>query len=348
MSQRPTHPRQALVRAAVRLRAQYLKRSRALQHSSTDHASRLDRILSTAQRWAEHLAFASRRGWSSAAENARLLYRSALRDLDLAVHSLQQGVDEPPAPVPSLRDLFEELLAVQEDFGELTIDGKAGILSVVTDDIELDGTHLGPFRLELCFREIGDPTSEHLRWFKAVAVQPRPASGDSAVTHPHVSQDRVCTGEATAPIKQALTSGRLSEFFLLLRSVLETYNAGSAYVRLEDWDGVSCADCGDSCSVDEMYFCEACEQDHCSECIRTCIDCHHNGCRNCLQRSEISRSWVCSECQASCERCDRSCAGSELNEAGLCDDCQARADEEAEEDSTPEPSAQETEVVHGA
>jgi hypothetical protein len=240
-----------------------------------------------------------------------------------------------PAPIPTLRELFEELLAIEEDFDSLSIDHSEGTIAVLTDAIQLEGVDLGRFLIELSYGAIGDLS--HERWFKAIAQDPRNPSHDSSITHPHVCDDRVCTGDATMPIRLALTAGRLSEFFLLVRSVLQTYNADSAYVRLEDWDGISCADCGECCSPNDACWCEGCEKDHCEDCIRCCVDCSQSGCRSCLKASELTRDWVCSSCEATCDDCGRFGAKCELNENGLCDDCQAEADarEDAEHEDHP-------------
>jgi hypothetical protein len=339
------------LRAAVRLRERYVKASQSLRTIRTDHRQRLDFLLETAESTAERLTHALDRGWTTAADYLRREYLSSLRDIGPAVQSLIEDAEHTPEPIPSLRDLFEELLAVEEDFNTLSIDHKAGTIAVLTDAIELEDVDLGRFSIELSYRAIGDLS--HDRWFKAITQDPRSPSHDSSITHPHVCDDRVCTGDASVPIRIALTTGRLSEFFMLVRSVLQTYNADSAYVRLDDWDGVSCADCGELANPNDLCFCDGCEQDHCEDCIRCCVDCSQSGCRSCLKRSELTQEWVCSSCEASCNDCGKFCAASELTDRGLCDDCQAEADarEEEEDDveqAEPAPAAAPQEVAHAA
>jgi hypothetical protein len=64
------------------------------------------------------------------------------------------------------------------------------------------------------------------------------------VTHPHVCNGQLCEGDGAAPIKAALGSGRLLDFFVLVGQILETYNDASAHVTLDNWEGRSCNDCG--------------------------------------------------------------------------------------------------------
>jgi hypothetical protein len=48
---------------------------------------------------------------------------------------------------------------------------------------------------------------------------------------------------------------RLAGAFLLVRSVLLTYNPASSYVVLEEWTGQSRADCGHTTVPDELTGC---------------------------------------------------------------------------------------------
>ncbi len=41
----------------------------------------------------------------------------------------------------------------------------------------------------------------------------------------------------------ALTEGRLLDFFMIVRQVLQTYSPDSPYVSLDDWYGRQCSDC---------------------------------------------------------------------------------------------------------
>jgi hypothetical protein len=152
------------------------------------------------------------------------------------------------------------------------------------------------------------------RWapYSVLALDPRPATANSEVTHPHVQDERLCEGDGAAAVRAALVSGRLLDFFTVVAQILATYNAGSAYVTLENWFGTPCTDCGDSVDDDHGSVCEHCESevcDNCSSCCPSCgrcfcgscvgschgcsesacnlcletrIGCHHNYCRRCL------------------------------------------------------------------
>jgi len=178
-----------------------------------------------------------------------------------AADELEKAVDGFKVHVPSLRDLFPEVVQAREEFGELQYDRKEQTLSVVTEPIELEGVYLGDFQVELHLPTLGEGRLTGA--YRVTALDPHPASCDDSVTHPHVRDERLCSGEATAAIHQALASGRICDFFMLVRSVLTNYNSGSPYVALDAWDGIPCYDCGYRVGADEVYFCSGCEHDFC-------------------------------------------------------------------------------------
>ncbi len=88
------------------------------------------------------------------------------------------------------------------------------------------------------------------------------------------------------PIRHALGGGRLCDFFLLVRSVLNTYNSGSPYVAMEEWNGEPCEECGRRMDDESRGRCERCDSHVCNECGSDCAECCHYFCPNCLQRCE--------------------------------------------------------------
>lgn len=284
------------------------------------------------------------RGWIKAADEMRDRLRYTLRYLIAVLEPLRPAENEQSPKIPTLRDVYLELRAVEEDFGAIEHtddgDGDGPRISVTTDPIRLEGRNLGRFRIDLYLDDFKETSP--LEWFRVEALDPDTAANDDDVPHPHVSQSRLCTGEAQHPITQALQDGRLSDFFTLVRSVLQTYNAGSSYVELADWDGRRCDDCGDGCSSDNVCWCEFCDHDFCEECIRCCGDCHCSGCRGCLERCAFSQNWVCKRCIKACTDCgDRGCE-SELEE-GLCPDCVRVREAEAAEAAEPDDTASDLE-----
>lgn len=189
-----------------------------------------------------------------------------------------------------LRDLVNELQQLDAEFGDLTIDWKQHRLAVTTELIQLQDVELGSFSIRLRWDDWAkQPCSS---CFEIVALNPHPAGSNADVTHPHVNQEELCAGDAAAPIRQALTSGRVAEAFLLVHSVLTTYNSRSAHVPLSEWDGTLCADCGESVNSSETYSCCGCEADYCDSCSTCCEVCGSTRCFGCSVR--------CAECDVSC------------------------------------------------
>jgi hypothetical protein len=257
-----------------------------------------------------------------------------LRDIVFNCGEAQKLVSDRPLETHvSLRDIVSELTQLTEEFGKWDYKGREGTLSVTTEPVELEGTYLGPFEIRLHLDAIAELRRRPP--YTVLALDPHPASSNDAITHPHVRDETLCEGEASAAIRAALQEGRICDLFLLVRSVLTTYNADSPYVRLEDWDGRPCSDCGCVVGGDDMYYCESCEEDVCSECVSCCSYCSSSLCQRCLETCPSCEERVCSDCRKSCASCGAACCKSCL-EDGLCVSCH---EEQEESDNETEQSA---------
>src|SRR5690606_18801456 len=98
---------------------------------------------------------------------------------------------------------------------------------------------------------------------------------------PHVQDEGLCEGEGRQTLRSALEQGRLFEFFLVVERILNTYNAGSAYVSLDEWNGVSCDDCGRTTNEDDSVSCQECGTCSCDDCYRYCESCSESFCAGC-------------------------------------------------------------------
>jgi hypothetical protein len=206
-----------------------------------------------------------------------------------------------PATLPGYREVWNDLKQLEVEFGSMQQEGWD--LRVQTDPITLEDIELGAFQITLrldCLhhRDLGSV-------LRAKAMEPNPASSDESITHPHVSGESICTGEATAPIHSALRQGRLCDVFLLVRSVLETYNSGSPYVSLEDWFGSRCSDCGDRVSADDRYSCSRCGDELCPNCAVLCAECDSAYCADHIRSCPGCERSLCSDCLSTCRACGR-------------------------------------------
>ena len=130
----------------------------------------------------------------------------------------------------------------------------------------------------------------------------------------------LCEGDAAVPIRAALAEGRLCDFFLLVRSVLETYNPHSAHVTLNDWYGSPCYDCGGITDDDRGYFCEGCDHDFCEDCISSCRCCDDSRCVGCLDDCPHCDEPTCGGCLKTCNDCRKPCCRNCLDD-GICPAC---------------------------
>lgn len=254
----------------------------------------------------------------------RLQYLLQTTSCDLQVLNRQLACDACP-PIPSLRDLLGELDQLESEFGDWHYDAGAKALHVTTDAIHLEGVELGPFRIRLCLGQLFSIPIGQLCW--AEALEPNPAASNDEVTHPHVSGEGICVGDFGPELFRALRCGRICDFFLMIRSILNTYNPHSPYVSLDQWYGEPCDDCGRSINADDRNHCEACERSVCDDCISCCRHCDTSICYGCATMCRSCEKSSCAECLAPCLDCgDLICPNCIEDE--LCPTCMENRDDQ--------------------
>jgi len=144
-------------------------------------------------------------------------------------------------PIATAEDIYRDILALHDEFEDVSWERRQQTLGARTEPIELEGVHLGEFGIRL---DWGNLVNGHPENYCVVALDPHPASSNESVTHPHVQDKDVCEGDGRIPIRTALEQGRLMDFFLVVRNLLRTYNSGSPFVSLDEWYGANCSDCG--------------------------------------------------------------------------------------------------------
>lgn len=281
------------------------------------------------------------RGWNTAAKHIR---RRLAGSLETLFHEIRQAMkrcaDQPSATTrSSLRSVVDDLAALETEFDEIEFDLRSKHLCVVTAPIELDELPLGRFQIRLRWGRLAES-----RPYVVEALDPNPAATDSSVTHPHIRDDALCEGDGKAAIRAALNEGRLFDFFLLVRQILETYNSSSAYVRIREWSGVNCVDCGSTIDPDDASYCERCESDVCSDCVFCCGDCGRTSCSECRTSCQACSSDYCRNCLNDCEACGESFCSECLTD-GLCESCRETLEEP---EDVLEPEATQTTATDAA
>lgn len=294
------------------------------------------------------LATALSLDWFAAAEHSCKTITRQLGEIPFLVSNLQSLLDRRHKEIPSLSGIAAELWALQQEFDDVEFNGEENALCVVTEPITLEDVYLGRFRIALYLRSLRE--LYHRTPYFVTAVDPHPAATDDAVTHPHVSNDVVCEGDGAAAIKAALETGRLMDFFVMVRSILTTYNPDSPYVSLADWNGVPCYECGYVMDSESSYYCTSCDNAICDECSAVCAGCGEVVCKSCAGACEICEQSLCPHCaKKRCSECESVCCESCLDD-GLCPDCKEERenDEEKEiEDNEATKDHREATVVGG-
>ncbi len=263
------------------------------------------------------------------------------RSLRITLQDLETG-HYPSRQVFTLSDFYQDLLQLEDEFPEVSINWDTNQLMVVTDRIVLEDIDLGPFCLRLNWNEW--TLRQDLHSLEVIADEPNTAELNAEVTHPHVRNGELCSGDAQFALLKALQQGRLAEVFLLVQAVLNEYNPGSAYVKLENWHGTSCNNCGTSVNDDDRSYCEACQNDYCTYCCDNCGNCGACRCLGCLEScsacderfcpgclsTTVTDQSICRSCRVRCPKCREFYSPGDLsNETGLCPTCDDQSTEES-------------------
>lgn len=314
------------LRAALQIHEQLASASQPPPPALALPADLWGELVSAAQR----AATATRREYNRALSVVREDYRGHANRLIARLQETLRSLDvvAQPCPFQAPREIWADLLALESEFAEVDIDLQKKTLSLTTDPIVLEGIELGRFQVVLHWQEL--PRS---RAYDVVALDPHSAASDETTTHPHVRDETLCEGDGRIPIRRALEQGRLFDFALLVRSLLATYNAGSAYVPLSQWNGSTCCDCGCLAPEDESTSCDRCDSELCCDCRVSCSDCERSCCVDCRERCHDCEESYCSVCLGDCSNCGDTCCRSCLT-AGRCQAC-CEADGETLANETP-------------
>ena len=316
-------PSRQLLRAASLIHEQLVARDRALTdiclpEDQWREATRLMRQIEQAQH----------RGWPRAAAE---LASSLRRDLEDLCHHLTAQVETLRRPlagrtVAGEAEIYRDLVALGEEFEGLECDFGKHEVCVTTVPIVLEGYYLGPFQIRLDWRQLQATSA-----YRVVAMEPHPAESNDSVTHPHVSEERVCEGDGRRAIRTALDEGRLADFFMIVAQLLATYAPGQAFVELDNWEGTPCHDCGGHVYEDDRSYCESCDELLCSGCVHCCGQCDTGYCSRCVSRCDACSGAYCESCLEQCADCAAIRCESCLTE-GLCQECVDQANKESNDD----------------
>jgi len=250
----------------------------------------------------------------------------------------------------SPKNLMEDLKYLNQSYPSVEL--KKGKLTVKTNEIELGDISLGKFII--CI-DLSRELSRTENFLRIHAETPNPASSSESVTHPHVDGEILCVGEGFHILKDAISQGRIEDFFKIVDSILHTYNENSAYVPLSGWEGVTCDTCGSKCDIEDMhncykcesymcddclYICESCDGVYCEDCYNAtscqcceytecgkcaennthfCEKCEDNICDSCIKNCEVCKLVGCENCTIDCEACYRLICKEHLKKCEKCD-----------------------------
>jgi hypothetical protein len=296
--------RRSLIKLAMAIRADLAHRQRPLYDMTELPVSSWNDLVAITRRFDR----AVKCGWYRAAARlaADQTVLASCLQTDLAAWIERRRNRPATAKPPNGADLFQDLVALENEFGEVGYEGGEEFW-VTTEPIELDGISLGRFQIRFKWLAADDE-----RPYRLVALDPNPASRDADTTHPHVQYERLCEGDGARAIHLALQGWRLYDLFLLINQILHTYSPGHAFVDLCDWDEPPCSDCGQSVSEDDRCHCEGCSETLCRDCATMCAGCGYDFCSRCISICAHCDTHHCRSCLSACVRC----------QSAVCSDCQ--------------------------
>jgi hypothetical protein len=278
-----------------------------------------------AQRLLRLARHAEARSWTTASRVCRDRLKRVLEELG---DSFQAAIEDlkaapPVSRVSPVSDIYEDLVALQDDFQEVQLDLKQRQMSVTTQPIELEGQYLGHYQISLDYERLAEGSD----CYEIIALDGAASAADDEVTHPHVRNGTLCEGEAYGAIRAALNSGRILDFFTVVSQTLNTYNGESAFVSLDRWDGTPCTDCGSTVGDEDGSTCEVCDDCLCYDCGGHCTSCDNLLCSGCQASCPACDESFCRRCLCPCSACKRRYCKGCLDEE-LCPSCREDAGEE--------------------
>jgi hypothetical protein len=321
------------LRIAQLIRDQLLIARQHHQRGLLDQLQAISTDMNQYQKLCHRMARADRLGLNGAAARLQRRIDHLLTHARYSLEAADRAVRSSSPPLPTLHDLFRELDQLDSELGPWTFDPTDRTVSVNTEDITLEDVPLGPFAIRL---QLGDlATMDRRLPFTCVALAPHPAASAEHVSHPHVSDQVLCAGDATVSLRHALATGRLCDFFVMVRQVLTTYNPASPYVPLDQWDGRACYDCGQTVGDEDCYYCESCQHEYCQGCSACCGDCGEIRCLSCQNTCAFCDEVFCDRCIGLCPHCHQPCCPDCL-ENDQCPSCHEQKEPVNEQDqSTP-------------
>ncbi len=285
-------------------------------------------------------------GWQGAVRNLRIRLRNTFRTLQAYIDEgvRQLSPDQWRDGLLSHRQLYEEILALHNEFDEVRCDFQQETISVITERIVLEGIDLGSFEIRLDWNALDETHA-----YSVIAREPNPAASNAETTHPHVQSEHLCEGDGHRPIRAALAEGRLFDFFTIVDRTLATYNSGSPHVSLERWSGEPCVDCSYLLDDDERYSCQQCNDSCCGDCVVVCLNCEYYYCARCIAQCEACDDGFCESCIEECAACGGRFCMSCLCDNLFCGVCRDEREEnsESEREESEEPTKTVLDRPHG-
>ncbi len=139
---------------------------------STDHMSMPMENWRVIEKFIRQIRLARQREWHLAADRLAPALASAVAACRQRLLEFGDGIRDsaPVCPVASVTEIYRDLVALRVDFDDVCADRDESELYVTTMPIALDGLHLGPFQIRLCWTSLNQSVP-----YRVVVLEPNPA-----------------------------------------------------------------------------------------------------------------------------------------------------------------------------
>ena len=249
---------------------------------------------------------------------------SMMRCFEGLSNYLHSNFDVLAIPPVETQDVVSEVRSLQQHYGTENVkflgDGKIEV-TYPTDFVltykpeKYPPLNVGKLKVTIAISRRGGGWT-----IQGAALTPIRPFGEPAGSnpHPHISGHDICLGEGRAALESAIRDYRLTDAFMIIESVLRTYNEKSPYRKFETYVGKPCKDCGDfvvnppnsccgvnGCTAPMPILCErhepkreilTCGHQACPTHRTKCVRCSKIICNACTKSTRKPPQKLCSTC----------------------------------------------------
>ncbi len=216
--------------------------------------------------------------------------------------SARLGTGRSKLGLPTLNDCYDQLDAMDREFGTCELSHDKRSIIVVSHEVKLQNILFGRYRIRIQLDRI---ETDHRSFYFVNPVSDECPKVDGS-SHPNMRNEHLCEGAGGEAMTKAFTEGRLYDCVILINNILQTYGSESPYVELVRFEGPSeaeeetrcCSNCSDQINEEDLYGCYACGDSVCPGCVHYCSVTGQHFCTECVEHAQETDAPCSSRCSS--------------------------------------------------